>query len=71
MKKISALLAAFCLALPLTAFAEGYVGNSKSLKFHTAACRAAKRISSAHRVEFENRDAAVEAGYQPCGICRP
>lgn len=71
MKKIKpALLLSFMLiALTSTAFA--YVGNTSSHKFHYEGCRAEQRIRADHRVHFDTREEAVDAGYTPCGICKP
>lgn len=70
-KVLCAGLVAMMLAGSGTVLAADYVGNSNSMKFHYASCRAAKKIRAENRVEFEDRDAAVDAGYQPCGICQP
>lgn len=48
-----------------------YVGNSKSRKFHYTDCRAADKISSGNRVGFSSAQEARDAGYSPCGICKP
>lgn len=51
--------------------AAKYIGNSKSKKFHYPDCRWAKEISPKNRVEFNSREEAINAGYQPCKVCRP
>ncbi|KYH30571.1 thermonuclease precursor [Moorella mulderi DSM 14980] len=48
-----------------------YIGNSSSKKFHYPDCRWAKEISPRNRVEFTSRQEAINAGYQPCKVCRP
>lgn len=68
MKKI-ALLTALLVTLCSTTLA--YVGNSASHKFHYEGCRAEQRIRADHRVHFDTREEAIDAGYAPCGICRP
>ncbi|WP_083236164.1 Ada metal-binding domain-containing protein [Acidaminococcus massiliensis] len=68
MRKI-ALLTALLVTLCSTALA--YVGNSASHKFHYEGCRAEQRIRADHRVHFDTREEAIDAGYTPCGICRP
>lgn len=69
MKKIITLATLATLLLSSAAFA--YVGNSHSHKFHIEGCRAEQKIRADHRVYFETRDEALNAGYTPCGICRP
>ena len=34
-------------------------------------CRASRRITEPHRVEFRSPTEAMRAGYRPCKICRP
>jgi len=63
------LLASLLMLLTSTAFA--YVGNTSSHKFHYEGCRAEQRIRADHRVHFDTREEAVDAGYTPCGICKP
>ena len=70
-KKLAAILAVAMLLVSFTATALAYVGNSNSMKFHDDDCRWAKKISSEHRVEFEDRDEAIAEGYVPCKVCRP
>lgn len=67
--KKSLLLASLLMLLTSTAFA--YVGNTASHKFHYEGCRAEQKIRADHRVNFDTREEAVNAGYTPCGICRP
>jgi len=42
-------------------------GNKKSKKFHTYDCK--NLPAENNRVEFDNYDEAVAAGFQPCGSC--
>ncbi|WP_258359433.1 thermonuclease family protein [Moorella sulfitireducens] len=51
--------------------AAKYIGNSSSKKFHYPDCQWAKEISPKNRVEFNSREEAIKAGYQPCKECRP
>lgn len=46
-----------------------YIGNKNTEKFHCADC--SKLPDPENRVEFDSRQAAVDAGYSPCGICDP
>lgn len=48
-----------------------YIGNSSSRKFHYEFCQAAKKTKAYKKVTFKSRDAAINAGYKPCGICQP
>lgn len=48
-----------------------YVGSSKSNKFHYDWCRYAKAISLGNLVVFKSKEAALEAGYVPCKVCKP
>ena len=48
---------------------EYYVGNVKSLKFHTPDC--ASLPAEHNRIIFYTREEALAAGYTPCGGCRP
>jgi methylphosphotriester-DNA--protein-cysteine methyltransferase len=67
--KKTLLLAGLLTLFTSTAFA--YVGSSTTHKFHYESCRAAQKIRADHRVNFDTRDEAVNAGYRPCGICKP
>lgn len=67
--KLSILVIVFVLAIPAVCLA--YIGNSNSFKFHKDNCSTAARIKDAHRVDFETRSEAVDAGYVPCKRCTP
>jgi len=54
-----------------TVFAASYVGNANSRKFHVPSCTYAKKMNPKNRVDFANRDEAVDAGYIPCKRCKP
>lgn len=57
------------LAAPPVVDAKGevkFIGNSKSMKFHTLTCYAGKKISAKNKVTFDTRKKAVKAGYVPC-----
>lgn len=47
----------------------GYSGNTSSGIFHSSSCRYynCKRCTA----HFSNRNAAIQAGYRPCKVCRP
>ena len=46
-----------------------YIGNANSQKFHTPGCPSLP--AEENRVYFPDRDAALAAGYTPCGRCNP
>lgn len=48
-----------------------YVGNKNNHKFHKATCQSVIEMKDKNKVEFYVRDAAVAAGYKPCGACNP
>ncbi len=47
----------------------GFHGNTSSHVFHKPGCKHYKCRNCT--VKFKTRDAAVSAGYRPCGICKP
>lgn len=46
-----------------------YIGNRNSKKFHLSSC--ANLPAEKNRVFFDTRQAAVDAGFSPCGNCKP
>ncbi len=54
-----------------TVLASAYVGNSNTHKFHYADCSSVGKMKPAHKVTFNTRDEAVNAGYVPCKRCKP
>lgn len=46
-----------------------YIGNRNSKKFHLPTC--ANLPAEKNRVFFDTRQAAVDAGFSPCGNCKP
>ena len=51
--------------------AQTYIASAESDKFHKPRCRAAKKIDEANAIYFNSKDEAINAGYKPCGICKP
>ena len=47
--------------------AESYIGNKNSQKFHAPTCDSLPKEEN--RVYFDSYDAAIDAGYTPCGSC--
>lgn len=54
-------------AEPAETAAQVFIGNVNSHKFHTPDC--ANLPAEKNRVEFDSYDAAIGAGYTPCGSC--
>lgn len=49
-----------------------YILNTNSRKFHKTGCRAAEVISGNNKKSCSGtRDALIQDGYSPCGICKP
>jgi hypothetical protein len=48
---------------------ETYHGNASSHVFHDSTCRYYNCKNCT--VVFKSREAAIKAGYRPCGICKP
>ena len=71
MKKILSTILLVCLFTLTAITALAYTGNSNSFKFHSEGCRAEQKIRADHRIHFDTRDEAIDAGYKPCGICKP
>lgn len=46
-----------------------YIGNKNSKAFHLPKCEALPKEKN--RVYFDTRDQAVQAGFKPCGNCKP
>ena len=44
--------------------------NSNTGKFHYAGCRYVNMMSPSHKVFYDNRDEAINAGIVPCKVCR-
>lgn len=57
---------------PSQAVAAQYVLNTASKKFHLPTCSGAKSMKDSNRQEYQgNREALIEQGYSPCGVCHP
>jgi len=49
-----------------------YILNTNSRKFHLPSCESAKSISAANKDTYSGtRQALVDKGYSPCGVCKP
>lgn len=47
------------------------MGSSESDVFHKTSCHYVDRIKPDHLIYFDTYEAAVNAGYRPCKVCRP
>ncbi|WP_352230882.1 Ada metal-binding domain-containing protein [Pelosinus sp. IPA-1] len=47
------------------------MANSNTGKFHYAGCRYVNMMSQNHKVFYDSRDEAINAGFVPCKVCRP
>ena len=51
---------------------DGYVLNTRSMKFHHADCRNAAQIGEKNRREYSgSREDLIRQGYEPCPNCNP
>lgn len=50
---------------------DSYIGNSKTKKFHKHSCVSAGKVKDSNKVNFSNRDEAINKGYVPCENCKP
>ncbi len=64
-------------ALPQTSGSEeeeegSYVLNTSSMKFHLPSCSGVESMSASNRQDYTgSRQALLDQGYTPCGICKP
>lgn len=49
--------------------ATSYIGNKNSKKFHLSSCSGLPKEEN--RIKFDSRENAINAGFEPCGICKP
>lgn len=61
---------------PVTAQKErlessNWLGNANSKKFHYPDCQHGQKTKSYNQVWFDSRQEAIDAGYEPCGSCKP
>jgi hypothetical protein len=48
-----------------------YVGSKNSKKYHLPDCQYAKKIKEENQTWFKSAKEALDAGYEPCGTCKP
>ena len=51
------------------ALASDYLANQRSMKFHYYGCRTIKHPENF--IPMSSREEAINAGYAPCGVCKP
>lgn len=57
---------------PSQEVAAQYVLNTGSKKFHLPGCSSVETIKEGNRQDYQgSREALVEQGYTPCGVCHP
>lgn len=61
---------------PVTAQRErlessNWLGNANSKKFHYPDCQHGEKTKPSNQVWFDSRQEALDAGYEPCGACKP
>ena len=56
---------------PITPPVINLIGNKNSKVFHYSWCTSVTNMKEKNKVNFENRDACVDAGYVPCNNCKP
>ena len=77
MKKIFSVIVAVLLLMTAVVvaapplFDTPYIGNSYRLTFHRRDCESVLQMNYKNQVPFNTRDEAINAGYSPCGNCRP
>jgi methylphosphotriester-DNA--protein-cysteine methyltransferase len=48
-----------------------FVGNKDTMKVHVVGCKWAEQLARGNRIFFKKYGDAVEAGYEPCRVCKP
>ena len=49
-----------------------YVLNTRSMKFHYPDCKSVNDMKPKNRQDVDwTREECIEAGYKPCGNCKP
>lgn len=48
-----------------------FIGNSSTMKLHLPDCSYVEKIKPENRVEFTDRQEAIDKGYEPCKVCKP
>lgn len=48
-----------------------YIGNKQTRTYHLPSCRTLANLDRSHTVAFRTREEPAQAGYRPCGTCKP
>ncbi len=48
-----------------------YIGNKNSHVFHHLDCSSVREMKAKNKVEFFDREEAIDMGYKPCSVCQP
>jgi methylphosphotriester-DNA--protein-cysteine methyltransferase len=66
-------LIVFSVFVPYSMYAQddSYVASKFSIKFHRPNCKQALKIQRRNTVIFQTGKQALDAGYQPCPLCKP
>jgi hypothetical protein len=61
------------ILVPIVLFAGDYkyVSSKYSIRYHKPNCKQALKIDPLIRITFNTAKEAIEAGKQPCGLCKP
>ena len=59
--------------IPFTVYAQddSYVASKFSIKYHKPNCKQVLKIQRQNTVIFQTGKQALDAGYQPCRLCKP
>ena len=77
MKKIFAAIVTILILSTAIVFAAEplfdtpYIGNSYRKTFHYRDCPSVRQMNHKNQVQFKSVDEALNAGYSPCGNCKP
>ena len=52
-------------------FDTPYIGNKYRHTFHKRDCPSVYQMWEEHQVPLNSREEAIQAGYRPCGNCKP
>ncbi len=64
------LLVSFCFVVSCNSeTSKKVIGNINTKVFHKENC--AHLPMESNRITFDNREAAIEAGYTACSVCKP
>jgi len=67
------IISCFLVFISVTLIADDYkyVSSKYSVVYHRPTCKKALRIDPRMRVTFKTAKEALDAGKQPCSVCKP